>query len=221
VPVFTLSRVVALKVAAATAATVVAGGAAFAATGARVPGPGSSASSPAAQAGAPSTRTSASHSSSAKAGGDHGDRDRGSRLFGLCIAWEAHNAPHPAAKPGEPKQPPFQELIAEAGGKDKVAAFCAALVAKECAGRHDGKPVPQGRGDEKGRPTELRCPKPAAGRPSVAPTGSPSGAPSGVPGIGKGVATTPSTKGAPDKGNAPVGRVPSGKAPTQVPPAHG
>lgn len=121
-----LAKLLTLKVAAAALTAAAAGGVALAATG-HMPGTSNDT--------APNARSTPRHHSGAAQ-----DRHPGatatpaSSVAGLCHAYRAGAG----ANPGKAlENPAFTHLITVAGGKDKVAAYCAGLL-KDGAGKARG-----------------------------------------------------------------------------------
>jgi hypothetical protein len=83
------------------------------------------------------------------------DPSAGPAMAGLCQAWQAQQK----GGPGKPTDSPaFQALVTAAGGPDKVAAYCAAVL----GGAHQSaSATPKGK-DHKPSPTRKKIQAPAA-----------------------------------------------------------
>lgn len=94
-------------------------------------------------------------------------------LGGLCRAYTAHVGSNPGKALDSPA---FTALITAAGGKDKVAAFCASLLAT-----HPGNaPTSHPSGKPSSLPTSANTTHPT-GKPTTVPTGHPTGGPTSHP----------------------------------------
>jgi hypothetical protein len=126
-----LAKLLTVKAVGATAAAMVAGGVAMAATG-NIPGPlGNS--------GAAELRPAPAQSAEPAGHGGVGARGEATpspSVEGLCVAYLAQVAEAPGRAL---ESPAFQVLISKAGGDDEVGAFCADLV-ESLPG--DGTPLP-------------------------------------------------------------------------------
>ncbi|MGE5290745.1 MAG: hypothetical protein ACM3ML_26850 [Micromonosporaceae bacterium] len=158
-----IARVLTLKVAAA-AAALAAGGVALAAGTGHLPthlGP----ATPAAHTSSASTPSPSHHRGSTAT--------PSASLYGLCHAYTAGAG----ANPGKALQnPAFAGLIAAAGGKDNVQAFCAGVL--------KAGPGHSANAHQRGTPSSHPKGKPSthpAGQPPSHPTGKPSSLPSVVP----------------------------------------
>lgn len=101
-------------------------------------------------------------------------------LRGLCQAYTAKDG----SSPGKAlDNPAFSALITEAGGKDKVPAFCASLPAtphgnrptSHPGGKPSSLPAPANTTHPKGKPTTVPTDHPT-GKPTTVPTDHPTGA---------------------------------------------
>ncbi len=116
---------------------------------------------------------------------DHPAASPSPSLRGLCQAYTARVGSSPGKALGNPA---FSALIAAAGGKDKVAAFCASLPAarpghgpaSHPGGKPSSLPAPANTAHPAGRPAAVPAGHPA-GRPAAAPAGHPTGAPTSHP----------------------------------------
>lgn len=205
-PVRTLAlrRLLAVKVLAASVLTVGLGGVAMAATGMPlVPGGDHRAATPAAHAsptGSPSDRPGTTPSGrETRSGTPSATRTRSTAHRAthekqLVACW-AYGAGRSKATPSPVKAGvPFADLARAAGGKDRVAAYCAALVAELCTKADPGHlpgcpkadPTRRAQGSPSDRPTRSGtkpATRPAAsGSPTDRPTARPSrSAPDGSP----------------------------------------
>jgi hypothetical protein len=134
-----LLKMLTLKAGAVAVLAVGAGGVALAASTGALPNPLSPHSSP-----------SAPDRGAGSDADDHGNATPSPSLVGLCTAFQAGaGADHGKAL----DSPAFQALIAAAGGKDKVDAFCTNLLAT-APGHPTAHPSPQpGNGHPTGPPT--------------------------------------------------------------------
>lgn len=156
-----LAKIVTGKIAAiALATTAAAGGVAYAAgTGALPAGLGGDSHA--------SARPTAAHDTTAK-GAKEAQGSPSPSLVGLCHAYTAGAGDNPGKALDNPA---FTALITAAGGKDKVAGYCATALVKptKTAGKADSHPT--------GKPTT----HPGTGRPTGKPATNPAGAPSALP----------------------------------------
>jgi hypothetical protein len=157
-----LAKLLTLKVAAAALTVTAAGGVALAAGTGNLPhslGGGTPTAQP-----TPSHDGGTPHTSKAAAAHDHSASPSPS-LVGLCHAYKAGAGDNPGKALDNPA---FTHLITVAGGKDKVAAYCTALL-KAHPGKAGGS-----------HPTGAPATHPT-GAPSTHPTGGPSSHPTGKP----------------------------------------
>lgn len=136
------------------------GGVALAAATGHLPAQPGGSHSPASPAAA---APAAAHSTPSAAGhpASHPGASPSPSVRGLCQAYTAHPGSNPGKSLGNPA---FTALISAAGGKDHVAAYCAAMLAAKPGNAPTAHPV--------GKP---------AAHPSHAPTTHPKGKPAGVP----------------------------------------
>lgn len=106
-------------------------------------------------------------------------------LRGLCQAYTAHGG----SSPGKALDTPaFSALITAAGGKDKVAAFCASLLATKPGngptshpgGKPSSLPTSANTTHSTGKPTTVPSDHPT-GKPTTVPTDHPTGKPTSHP----------------------------------------
>lgn len=150
-----LAKLLTLKVAGATAVAAAAtGGVALAATNGVLPNPlaDNAKVQPSPHAAQPSKQAG-------KSAGAKGAASPSPSLVGLCHAFTAGAGDNPGKAL---ENPAFTALITEAGDKEKVAAYCDALLAQA-----NTKPAPSA------RPTKAR-PSHTAGKPDSVPTAVPS-----------------------------------------------
>ncbi|MFI7576614.1 hypothetical protein [Micromonospora sp. NPDC049497] len=158
-----LAKLLSLKVAAATVATVAAtGGVAVAAATGAVPNPLSSGGATA----TPHPTGKPSEHAGKSSAGEKGSGSPSPSLDGLCHAFKAGAGDNPGKAL---ENPAFTALITAAGDEEKVAAYCDALLTK----RSD-KAVPST------RPTDARPSRPA-GKPDSPATSAPETRPTGRP----------------------------------------
>lgn len=166
-----LAKLLTLKVGAAAAATVVAtGGVALAAANGSLPNPLSS-DAPKAK---PSAHATDKPDATDKASAEAGDKGAGSpspSMVGLCRAYKAGAGDNPGKAL---ENPAFSVLITTAGDKEKVAAYCDALLAAQ-----KGKSTPPA-GGATTRPGKAPA-TPPTGKPNNHPTGKPDSHTSGAP----------------------------------------
>lgn len=148
-----LAKLLSLKVAAAaTVAVAATGGVAVAAANGKLPDFGGSDAKPSASA-------SAKPSDAGKSG-TKGNASPSPSMVGLCRAFQAKAADNPGKAL---ENPAFTALITTAGDKEKVAAYCDALLASQKPTHTAPTNAPSG------RPAQTRTTRPT-GKPTSRPT---------------------------------------------------